>query len=142
MRLLLLVLIVLTRPVFAEGNALDLVTQTAPWRLTELASEPLPDDINVSIVRIKEGVWGGSAGCNRFTMHITQADGDLFPGPLITTRMACPARQMHVESRFIKAMAQLKTLRATHQELTLLDAQGTVLGRALFEADNVPDPRP
>ena len=45
------------------------------------------------------GRLSGQAGCNRFSGPYTQTSGRLVPGPIVSTRMACPGERMAHEAK-------------------------------------------
>lgn len=110
----------------ATPYPLDAIPEGRVWHVVQIAGKPVPTE--VTITRLKEGVLGGMAGCNRYTMRIGESQTELFPGPVATTKMACP--HLATESAFVQAMGRIKALRVEAGALLLLDAEGAVLLRA------------
>lgn len=126
----LLFLMLLAGPAQANPYPLDAIPEKRLWHVTQIAGTPLPEGVEVNFTRLKEGVLGGQSGCNRFTMRIGQSPTQLYPGPVMTTRMMCDAAKMHAEAAFIEAMGKLYFLREAEGVLTLLAADGAVLLQA------------
>ena len=129
MRILAL-LAVLAAPLAAEPYPLDAVPEGPLWHVTEIGGTALPAGIAVNFTRLKEGVLGGSAGCNSFTMRIGQDHKRLYPAPVALTRMACDSANMRAEAAFVAAMGRLFSLAHKGETLRLLAEDGAVLLRA------------
>ena len=61
-------------------------------------------------LRFREGRIEGKAGCNGFGGPYTQDGERLQPGPLISTRMACPGPAMAHERRALGVLGDPVTL--------------------------------
>jgi copper homeostasis protein (lipoprotein) len=69
----------------------------------------------------------GSGGCNRLAGSYTKGDGTLRFGPLVSTRMACPA--MKTETAFLKALDATRRYRVKGRTLELSNRKGATLAR-------------
>ena len=76
------------------------------WILIELGGEqPLPEDIEISMVFQDDRV-SGSSGCNNyFAGVVTPGPGELEFNGMGATRMACPEPVMDLERRYLSALA-------------------------------------
>jgi heat shock protein HslJ len=75
------------------------------WTLLELDGEALPAELKAPTLEVKNGRIAGFDGCNRFMGKIEdRAPGQVVVGPLAGTRMACPAAEMELETRFLDAL--------------------------------------
>ena len=76
------------------------------WRVEEIASRGVLDDVHPTIRFGDDGRVSGSTGVNRFT-GTYELDGEqLTVGPLATTRMAGPPAAMDQEQRFLAVLGQ------------------------------------
>lgn len=73
------------------------------WQATELAGEPLRGGAKL-LFTFGNGRITGTA-CNRFSGGVTLTGEGLSFGPMIATRMACPAPQMQAETAAFTAFA-------------------------------------
>ena len=74
------------------------------WQVTQLAGQPVPDDVTVTMRFDAEGRVSGKGGCNRYSGTYVPAGDALTFGPVAMTRMACPGEAMRVEARFSGAL--------------------------------------
>jgi heat shock protein HslJ len=76
------------------------------WALLELGrDQPLPEDVEISVVFQDDKVSGGS-GCNSyFAGVVSSSPGELGFNGMGATRMACPETVMDLERRYLKALA-------------------------------------
>lgn len=100
------------------------------WALKELEGQPLDSSSSVNpptlLLSISDSRASGNAGCNRMAGPYTLGDGTLEFGPMVMTRMACPA--MDLETRFTNALSAVRQYRLEGNQLLLL-AQGRALAR-------------
>ncbi len=131
MRFLLLASL-LAVPLAANAGAwlLDAIPETQVWQVFEIDGTPVPEGVEITLTRLKEGLLGGNAGCNRFSLRIGESDGRLFPGDFITTKMMCQPAVMKVEWRFGRALERVTGLATAGDTLGLSDAGGRVVIRA------------
>lgn len=109
-------------------------TGTAPlegttWRLVQVGGQPVPVEADSarrpSMRLLADGrKVQGSAGCNRMMGSYTRDDDALKFGPLMTTRMACPA--METEQAFLKALAATTRYEISGAGLTLYGSDGAL----------------
>jgi putative lipoprotein len=125
----------LLRRARASGQTIDEPLENTYWKLTELGGAPVAlaerqREPHFTLHRADRRV-GGSGGCNGFAgEYELQGEGLTF-GRMASTMMACPAG-METETEFLAALQQASRARIEGQQLTLLDAAGSVLAR--FEA--------
>jgi heat shock protein HslJ len=97
------------------------------WRLVDIGGQPAPAGAQPTRppgFTLVAGKVHGSAGCNRM-MGTYQLDGEKLKfGPLVTTRMACPA--METETTFLKALAATTRYEVSGSSLTLYGADTAV----------------
>ena len=116
------------------------------WALTHLSrDETVPAGIEITL-SLEDHRLTGRGGCNRYFAEIKEGErpGDLSIGPVGSTRMACPAEVMEVESRYLRALEG--TIDYDHQpdRLVLTWREGDTVG-ALYFAPGDPasaDPKP
>lgn len=85
----------------------------------------------------EDGTVSGTTGCNNYTGGY-QVDGEsIVIGPLATTRRMCvePEGIMDQEFNYTNTLAKVATYQILGDELTLLDAQGTILISAQAATD-------
>jgi heat shock protein HslJ len=66
----------------------------------------------------------GSSACNRYTASLTAAGSGLRVRDVAMTRMACPPAVMELESRFVTALAAVRSYRLEGDALELVDESG------------------
>lgn len=105
------------------------------WVLREVEGAPLDSTAREHPPTLLLGTSNtratGFAGCNRFSGPYTLGPGTLEFGPLMMTRMACPA--MGLETRLAAALARARQYRVEGSSL-LLEADGAVVARYEAEA--------
>jgi heat shock protein HslJ len=82
--------------------------------------------VKQTITFTKDGKVFGDSGCNRFTGGYTTSGHRITIGPLASTLMACPDRQMKAEAKFLTELQAAKTFKATSKTLTLTGPKGTL----------------
>ncbi len=97
-------------------------------------NEPAPDTPKVTL-SYSEGRFAGSSGCNRYFASVVEGPhaGQITVGPVGSTQMACPERELAVEGRFLAYLGRVSGygFEFTRLALTLRDSTG---GRTmLFE---------
>ncbi len=111
------------------------------WALTHLSrDETIPTGIEITL-RLEEGRLAGRGGCNRYFAGITEGErlGVLSIGPVGSTRMACPAEVMEVESRYLRALEGTIGYENQPGRLVLTYREGDTAG-ALYFAPGDPAP--
>jgi heat shock protein HslJ len=99
------------------------------WRLVDIGGQPSPAGADSTrhpgFTLLAEGrKVQGSAGCNRMTGTYKLEGEKLKFGPLVTTRMACPA--MATETAFLKALEATTRYEVSGSSLTLYGADTAV----------------
>ncbi len=126
----LTVLTVLVVCITACGEA-DSEVAGPTWALTELNGAPPVEGTTIDMT-ISDDSVSGSSGCNQYTGSATVGDGEISLGPTLAgTMMACAEDVMAQEQAFIEALLAATTYEVAGDELSLSDANGTVL--ATFE---------
>ena len=69
----------------------------------------------------------GSGGCNRISGSYQAGNGTLRFGPMISTKMACPA--MEIETEFLRALENTRRYRIVGRVLELVDEHGRLLAQ-------------
>lgn len=92
------------------------------WALAGKSGEDQP------YLRFEGGRVGGSGGCNRFGASYSQSGDSLSFSPIAATRMACKGSAGETERAFFDMLGRVKGMKLSDDTLTLLDAEGRVLG--------------
>jgi heat shock protein HslJ len=79
--------------------------------------------VKQTVTFTKNGEVFGDSGCNRFTGGYTVKGRTIKIGPLATTLMACPERQMNAEAAFMTKLQAAKSFSATRTVLKLYTAK-------------------
>ncbi|QYK43174.1 MAG: META domain-containing protein [Paracoccaceae bacterium] len=121
------------RPVLALLVALCLMPAMAPasdvaegpgvWRLIALNGEG-PPDVVVTLAFPEPGRLAGQGPCNRYSGSVTGTAPAFRAGPVMATRMACPA--LEFESRYFAALSQVDRIETDGVRMALT-GPGTVL---------------
>ncbi|WP_375433645.1 META domain-containing protein [uncultured Hymenobacter sp.] len=97
------------------------------WVLQTLNGQPAPTPTQGEVyllLRANELNTEGNAGCNRFRGSFElPADGQLRFGPLLSTKMACPA--LATETSFLNALANTRTYQISGDTLRLFAEAAT-----------------
>ena len=94
------------------------------WTIIMIGQMPVLEDIQTE-VRFADGKISGTAGCNRFNGTYRIASNVLTVGPVASTRMMCPDKQMAQEAKFLALLAGKLTKRySVEGNLILADDQG------------------
>jgi heat shock protein HslJ len=94
------------------------------WTIVMIGQMPVLDDVRTE-VRFADGRISGTAGCNRFNGDYSIASNVLTVGPVVSTRMMCPEKQMAQEAKFLALMASKLTKRySVSGDLILADDKG------------------
>jgi heat shock protein HslJ/membrane-bound inhibitor of C-type lysozyme len=88
--------------------------------------EDLVADRASTTVRVEEGRVSGRAGCNQYSGYLQAAGNALRVSETRSTRMACPPPVMQQETRFLTALAAVRTARRDGDRVLLLDETGHV----------------
>ena len=109
-----------TRSIVTGEEPVPTVALEGRWTIADVNGGGVIDNAPMDIA-FEGGAPGapgrvaGRAACNRFTGGWTQAGNAVTPGPLATTRMACPPALMQLEA---KTLATLAAVRTVSQERT------------------------
>lgn len=73
------------------------------WKLVKLAQdEPAPEQPEITL-RLEEGRFAGTAGCNRYFTAVEETEpGSIKLGPVGSTMMMCPDEVMQLEQTFLQ----------------------------------------
>jgi heat shock protein HslJ len=82
--------------------------------------------VKQTITFTKDGKVSGDSGCNRFAGGYTVKGNHITIGPLASTLMACPDREMNAEATFLKKLQAAKTFKATASTLKLTGSEGVL----------------
>jgi heat shock protein HslJ len=130
MRQLLFALMIAV-PGFAAAQAHAQATPAGKWVAEEIGGSRVGGGQQTTLELTDDGRAFGSGGCNRYRGTAEFDATSITFKPLASTKMACEAAVMEQETRFHKAVEQVKSWRidgATHK-LSLLDGNGAVLAR-------------
>lgn len=75
----------------------------------------------------ESGRLSGQAGCNRFSGSYAESGRMLRPGPVISTRMACPGARMAHEQRVLRLLGGPVAMRYPDGNTLLLSGQGVTV---------------
>lgn len=123
----------------AHGSLSLATLAGTPWRLLQFDHDTaVPENVTVTAVFDDKRI-SGSAGCNRYFADVSAATPyALSIGPAGATRMACPAPQMAVETRFLRALEHATQFRFQLGKLAIGYRDGDTQAALLFERG---DPR-
>jgi heat shock protein HslJ len=94
------------------------------WTISMIGQLPVLEGIPTE-VRFADGRISGTAGCNRFNGTYNVASNVLNFGPMASTRMMCPEKQMAQEAKFLALLAGNVTKRySVEGKLILADDKG------------------
>jgi heat shock protein HslJ len=91
------------------------------WRATEIAGRAALGEKAATLEFRADGGVGGSTSCNRFSGNATIEGQTLTFSPLASTRMACEPPVMDQETRFLQALASVRSFARSGDTLTLRD---------------------
>ncbi len=94
------------------------------WRAANIGGRPVASGVNVTISFGKDGNATGVAGCNRYTVSYTQADGRLVFGSIQATKKLCPPPNMNAERDFFSSLRDTARNLRKKSQLVLLDRNG------------------
>ena len=98
------------------------------WLLTELRGAAPAAGTAVTATFGTDGRVAGSAGCNHYGASFTLAGDSLTISDPMSTAMACMGEGiMEQESAFLRALADVRTYRSTHELLELRDDAGAAI---------------
>ena len=104
-------------PSAANGGVADLPGTS--WTLVEIGGSAPAGDAKPTLVFGTDGGVSGNSGCNTFNGTVTIDGSTIEFGPLATTRMACPAPAMIVESAYLAGLDGASTWRMDGSQLVL-----------------------
>jgi len=126
-------------PIKQTEQASDSTARRAPdaplrethWVLRQLGTQKVtvPENTSEAFLTLRaDGKAEGNAGCNRFRgTFLSETPGELKFGPLMTTRMSCPA--IETENGFSRALRETLTYRIEGDTLFLQDGAHSPLAR-------------
>ncbi len=109
----------------AHTGAAALLVGTS-WVLTEIGRKPPPSGVGegeASLHFLEAGRVSGFTGCNRFSGDAALSGASVHFGPVMATRMACPA-SANIEVDYMKALEAARQVDLDGDSLYLLDAAG------------------
>jgi len=115
-------------PSAAGGGVTDLPGTS--WTLVEIGGSAPAGDAKPTLVFGTDGTVTGNSGCNTFNGTVTIDGSTIEFGPLATTRMACPAPAMIVESAYLAGLDGASTWRMDGGQLLLEGATTLTLDPA------------
>ncbi len=126
--LLLLSLIILS----ACGNAQPVATLNGTsWKLISFGPVANPtlavSDSKASLLFDNQGRMSGNAGCNGFSGDYKYANGQLMPGTLMSTMMACSDSLMQQESAMLETLNGTLKIEIDKDTLRIYSADGQSL---------------
>lgn len=89
------------------------------WTILMMDQMPVLQGVATDL-RFANGQISGTAGCNRFNGKYTMAGNIVTVGPMMSTRMMCPEKQMAQESRFLSLLSSPLTKRYTVEGALIL----------------------
>jgi heat shock protein HslJ len=103
------------------------------WTLVRMDDEPWPEDVPPATLALDGTRVAGFAGCNRFSGAVEETSpGRITMGPLVSTRMACPAPRMDLEHHFLDALGKATQYGFLMGRLALTAVDGTTIRRLEF----------
>jgi heat shock protein HslJ len=112
-------------------RAPDASLRETHWVLRQLGAQKVtvPEATSEAFLTLRaDGKAEGNAGCNRFRgTFLSETPGELKFGPLMTTRMSCPA--IETENGFSRALRETLTYRVEGDTLFLQDGAHAALAR-------------
>ena len=95
------------------------------WTIVMIDQMPVLEGVQTE-VRFADGRMSGSAGCNRFNGTYSISNNVLTFGPITSTEMMCPEKQMAQEAKFLALLARELTTRYSVQgNLILANDKGS-----------------
>jgi heat shock protein HslJ len=88
------------------GEPRSLLTGAA-WRVAEVAGDPVPDDVEITLAFGDEGRLTGNGGCNRYSASYSLTGESLAIGLPAATKMACPEPRMGLEQAFFALLGDV-----------------------------------
>lgn len=111
---------------FAQDEEMTYAAEDVQWALGTLAGEPVPEDVEVTML-LSGGEVNGSAGCNSYfgNYEIDEA-GLTFPEPFGVTAMICEGPQQETEDAYLPLLQTTAGWVVDDEGmLHLSDAEGT-----------------
>ncbi|MEX1660195.1 META domain-containing protein [Thioclava sp. 15-R06ZXC-3] len=103
-----------------ESDPLEALAPNVIWEVTEIAGQPVPANVEVTLTHPEKGLIAGNSGCNRYNGRISNQGGRVRVGELVGTRMACPADVMAVEGAFHSNIARVDEVKIEDDRLQLM----------------------
>jgi heat shock protein HslJ len=126
---LVLAFLILTLLLAACGGGAEVPSLAGTsWKLVKIGDQPVVADTAPTLSFDENGQAGGNASCNQFGGSYEAKDGKLTFGPLVSTLMACATPgAMEQEAAYMAALAKVAGYTVTGDQLTLIDANGTLV---------------
>jgi heat shock protein HslJ len=104
----------------ALGNLSVSDIEGVPWKVTHLGSNQQVDDGIEITASFTADMISGSSGCNRYFAAVKSSGPyEIMIGPIGLTRMACDPAVMAAESRYLRALEQVKQFGFVYGTLSL-----------------------
>jgi heat shock protein HslJ len=94
------------------------------WQLATIDGAEVAAVVTATLQFGEDGQVSGSGGCNTYGGPFTVKGHQIDIGPLISTRMACPAAQTAVETAFLGGLEEVVSWKVGGGRLTLLGPKG------------------
>lgn len=96
------------------------------WALQQFAGHDLalPEDRQVTL-KIEGTRLGGRAPCNSYGADLTEREGRVTIGPILSSKMACD--RLDLEQAYFAALTQVTSVRRDGANLTLAGADATLV---------------
>lgn len=108
------------------GSTINVDLTGGEWRPAFLIASELPEKNRIVVKFSTEGDVSGNGGCNRFAGPYRISGNAIKIGPIMSTRMGCPAT-MRLEGTFFSVLRTATTFRQDGNKLFLFDAADTEL---------------
>ncbi len=109
--------------------------QGPKWQLVKLNwQEKIPAGEHISM-QFNHNKVSGSSACNRFTSTVAEGKtaGQIRFGPIASSRMFCEPETMELETRFLKALKNVKSFGFINGYLTLEWQDGSAVSTMFFK---------
>ncbi|MBA4383607.1 MAG: hypothetical protein C0410_02625 [Anaerolinea sp.] len=130
---IIVISLILTLMVLLSACSIQASLADTKWQLTSLAGKAALTDVKVTLNFSKDAI-GGSDGCNTYGGSFKAAKDTLtFGNDIFSTEMYCTDEIAVQYQVYYESLKQTATYKITEGNLSLIDANGTVL--AEFAAD-------
>ena len=116
------------RPLEGCGGATlppDTLNDTG-WGIAAIDGEAIAPAEDYGL-QFADGRLSGQAGCNRFSGAYAEAGGALTPGPIMSTRMACPEPRMTHERKLLRLLGAAVRMSYPDGDTLLMTGSGVTV---------------